>query len=119
MIDNKVKCMGISKKYGKDYWDGDRKYLAMEDINIFHRWKPLANKLVKDYKLKAGSRLLDVGCGKGYLLKELKLLVPELEIYGFDVSTYAFKFIDKTIRKNIFKLDAGRKFPFKSKFLIW
>tara|TARA_E500000178_G_C17031447_1_gene760801 strand:- start:3434 stop:4096 length:663 start_codon:yes stop_codon:yes gene_type:complete len=116
MVDNKVKCMSISKKYGKDYWDGDRKYGYGGYKYIPGRWKPLAIKLIKNYKLKAGSRLLDVGCGKGYLLKELKLLIPELEIYGFDISTYAFKFIDKNISKNIFKFDARNKLPFKSKF---
>ena len=26
MQNNKVFCMGIAKKYEKDYWDGDRKY---------------------------------------------------------------------------------------------
>ena len=55
MINNKVHCMKIAKKYGKDYWDGKRKYGYGGYKYIPGRWKNLAKKLIKLYKLKAGS----------------------------------------------------------------
>ena len=26
MVDDKVHCMKLAKQYGKDYWDGNRRY---------------------------------------------------------------------------------------------
>ena len=62
MIDKKVYCMKIAKKYGKEYWDGNRRYGYGGYKYIPGRWRDVAKKLIKFYKLKAGSRVLDVGC---------------------------------------------------------
>ena len=75
MIDKKVYCMKIAKKYGKEYWDGNRRYGYGGYKYIPGRWKSVAKNLIKIYKLKAGSKILDVGCGKGYLLKEMLLIL--------------------------------------------
>ena len=68
MVDNKVFCMKEAKKYGKNYWDGKRRFGYGGYRYIPGRWKNVAKKLIKTYKLKAGSKILDVGCGKGFLL---------------------------------------------------
>ena len=47
--------------------------------------------MIKDFKLTNNSRVLDIGCGKGYLLYELKLLLPKIKIVGIDISSYAIK----------------------------
>ena len=49
------------------------------------------DSIIKYYNLKAGSKVLDVGCGKGYLLFEMLLIEPGLKIYGTDISHYAIK----------------------------
>lgn len=116
MKNQKIHCMKVSKKYGKDYWDGDRKYGYGGYKYIPGRWTPLAKKLIKTYNLKSDSKILDVGCGKGFLLKELKKLLPKMQIHGFDISRYALKNFDKSISKNIFRHDAAKKFPFKNKY---
>ena len=67
MINQKVKCMKIAKKYGKDYWDGDRKYGYGGYNYIPGRWKSVAKSLIRTYKLKKNSKILDVGCGKAFL----------------------------------------------------
>ena len=33
---------------------------------------PVAKKIIKTYKLSNNSKILDVGCGKGFLLYEIK-----------------------------------------------
>ena len=68
MVDQKVFCMKIAKKYEKDYWDGNRRYGYGGYKYIPGRWKAVAKKLIKTYKLRSGSKILDVGCGKGFLL---------------------------------------------------
>ena len=52
------------------------------------RWKPVAQALIDIYGLKDGSSVLDVGCGKAFLLYEMKKLLPGLEIAGFDISKH-------------------------------
>lgn len=86
--DNKAECAKIAKEYDFDYWDGDRKY-GYGGYRYDGRWRSVAEKLVKHYKLKSGQSVLDVGCGKAYLLYELSKLVPGLIIKGVDISEYA------------------------------
>ena len=90
MINNKVFCMKEAKKYGHKYWDGNRKFGYGGYKYIPGRWTNIARKLIKKYKLKPGSRVLDVGCGKGFLYEMLKVQ-PDLVVYGFDISNYALK----------------------------
>ena len=115
MINDKVNCMKIAKKYSQAYWDGPRKYGYGGYKFIDGRWKPLAIKMIKFYKLKNNSSILDVGCGKGYLLYELKKILPGLKIKGFDISKYALKNSHPKIKKNLFRYLAQKKYPFKKK----
>lgn len=113
MISGKVKSMKISKKYGKDYWDGKRDYGygGYRYIKDYH--KPLAKKLIKTYKLDNNSKILDIGCGKGFLLYEIKKILKNIKIYGLDISRYAKKNAKKEIKKNIFIGDARKKLKFE------
>ena len=79
----------LSKKWGYDYWDGDRRICYGGYKYIPGRWEPVAKSLIDHYQLKAGDSVLDVGCGKGFLLYEMQLLLPELNIIGIDISEYA------------------------------
>ncbi len=88
-MDDKPHCMEVAKKYGKDYWDGDRRYGYGGYKYIPDRWKPPAQALIDRYKLRGRVRILDIGCGKGYQLYELKRLLPAAEVTGVDISDYA------------------------------
>ena len=72
MLNQKIKCMGEAKKYSKNYWDGPRKYGYGGYKYIPGRWQPVAKKIIKNFKLNNKSKILDVGCGKGFLLVEIK-----------------------------------------------
>jgi protein-L-isoaspartate(D-aspartate) O-methyltransferase len=85
---DKAECAAISKKFGQEYFDGDRKY-GYGGFRYDGRWKSFAEKLIKHYDLKPGQRVLDIGCAKGFVLHEFKALMPELEIAGLDLSEYA------------------------------
>lgn len=89
MNDEKVHCMLKAKQYGADYWDGDRRYGYGGYTYRPGHWMPVAQKLIDTYNLSSGSKVLDLGCGKGFLLHELLTLVPELKITGTDISEYA------------------------------
>ena len=115
MNNQKVKGMQIASKYGYDYWDGNRRYGYGGYKYIPGRWTSVAKKLIKNYSLNNNSHILDIGCGKAYLLYEIKLLLPKIKIYGFDISSYAIKKSKKIVRKNLFVHNAKNKFPYKDK----
>ena len=116
MNNNKVECMRVSKEYDYDYWDGDRKYGygGYKYIKGYH--SILAKKLIKDYSLNEKSKILDVGCGKGYLLFEIKKILKKAQIYGIDNSRYAKNNAKAEIKKNIKIYDINNKLDYKNKF---
>ena len=84
---DKAECATIAKQYGQDYWDGPRQY-GYGGYRYDGRWRPVAEAMAKHYGLEAGMRILDVGCGKGYLLYEFTQVVPGLDVVGIDISEY-------------------------------
>ncbi|MBT7558251.1 class I SAM-dependent methyltransferase [Candidatus Woesearchaeota archaeon] len=115
MINDKVHCMKVAKQYGKDYWDGDRRYGYGGYKYMPGRWKPVAEELIKIYNLKSGSKVLDIGCGKGYLLYEIKLIIPDLDITGVDSSDYGLENAKEEMKPFIYKHKAEVKLPYEDK----
>ena len=112
MNDSKVEAMVKAKEYGFDYWDGDRRFGYGGYKFMPGRWAKAAKQLIELYELKAGSRVLDVGCGKGFLLFEMMLIEPGLEIHGFDISDYGLANTHPDLKANLFKHRAQDTFPY-------
>jgi len=115
MFNEKAKCMNLAKKYDFDYWDGSRNtgYGGYKYIKGY--WGDMAKNLIDDYKLKDGSKVLDVGCGKSFLLHEMKLLKPNLNIMGFDASNYALEHNTKLTKPFVYNQKAQEPFKYKNK----
>lgn len=86
----KAKAAALAKKWGYDYWDGDRR-ICYGGYKYDGRWEQVAKAIAKHYGLKSGDKVLDVGCGKGFLAFDLTQVVPGLDVYGIDVSEYALE----------------------------
>jgi len=107
----KADAARLAKKYDYEYWDGSRHtgYGGYKYIEGY--WERVAIPLIKHYNLKDGDRVLDIGCGKGFLLFELLKAMPGLEVVGLDISDYAITNSKKEIKKFLCKGDA-KKLPF-------
>tara|TARA_B110000261_G_C13007335_1_gene326707 strand:+ start:294 stop:1001 length:708 start_codon:yes stop_codon:yes gene_type:complete len=115
MNDDKVNCMIKAREFDFDFWDGERKFGYGGHKYMPGRWASVAQELIKKYDLVAGSKVLDVGCGKGYLLKEMLSIQPELKVYGFDISKYAINDAHPDVKKNFIVHKAEDIFPYKDK----
>ena len=87
----KAKAAELGKKWAYDYWDGDRRINYGGYRYMPGRWEKVARAMVDHYGIKPGDKILDVGCGKGFLLYDFTLVVPGVEVYGIDVSGYAIE----------------------------
>lgn len=114
MMDDKVHCMRKAKEYERDYWDGDRRY-GYGGYRYDGRWKPVAQQLIDIYQLAPDAKILDVGCGKGHLLYELKKLLPAATCVGFDVSRHGLADAPTGIRETLFHHRAQDPYPYCDK----
>ncbi len=110
----KSKAASLAKKYDFDYWDGDRRINYGGYKYIPGRWRKVAQEMIIYYNLKPNSKILDIGCGKGYLLYEFKKLIPECEIFGIDISEYAIKNAHEKVKDKIV-FGSASELPFKEK----
>mgnify|MGYP001562522954 FL=1 len=83
----------IAKQYGAEYFDGDRKY-GYGGYRYDGRWQPVARDIIEHYNLNPSSKVLDVGCAKGFLVHDL---LPWADAYGIDVSEYALWYCPREV----------------------
>ena len=97
----------------KDFFDGDRNH-GYGGFKYDGRWKKLLPKIIKKYRLTKKSKVLDLGCKKGFLLKDLSILIPGIKSFGIENHSYALK---KAVKCNskLIKSDYY-KIPFKNKY---
>jgi len=78
-----------ARKYGPEYYDGDR-LTGYGGYSYHPRFWTDTVRLFRDhYQLVPDASVLDIGCAKGFMMHDFKLLMPELTIRGLDISSYA------------------------------
>jgi SAM-dependent methyltransferase len=107
----KAKAATLAKKWDLDYWDGDRRINYGGYHYIPGRWDKVARAMVDHYGLKAGDRILDIGCGKGYLLYDFTQVLPGVEVYGIDISAYAIAHAKDEIKHRL-QVGNATKLPY-------
>tara|TARA_B110001452_G_C15138160_1_gene396336 strand:- start:315 stop:971 length:657 start_codon:yes stop_codon:yes gene_type:complete len=102
----------IAREFGKDFFDGDRRY----GYGGFSYNPKFWSKTVIDFKthwnLDKNSSILDVGCGKGFMIYDLVQLIPNIKMKGIDISEYAIK-NSKPEVSNLLKVASADNLPFE------
>ena len=97
----KAKAAELAKKFDFDYWDGDRRICYGGYRYMEGRWEKVARAMVEHYDLPPKPKILDIGCGKAFLLYDFLKVIPDAEIYGIDISPYAIANSKKEIQDRL------------------
>lgn len=104
----------IARRFGKEFFDGERK-TGYGGFSYHPRfWQPVIPTFQKHYNLDAKSRVLDVGCAKGFMLHDFQELIPGIEVQGVDISEYAIENGYPSVCSFLQVADA-KKLPFEDK----
>jgi SAM-dependent methyltransferase len=106
----KAKAAKLAKKWDFDYWDGDRR-INYGGYRYDGRWVKVAKAMADYYGLKAGDRVLDVGCGKGFLLQSIREMVSGVEVQGIDISKYAIDHASEDLKPRL-QVGVASSLPF-------
>lgn len=97
----KAKAAELAKKFDFDYWDGDRRICYGGYRYLEGRWEKVARAMVEHYDLPPRPKILDIGCGKAFLLYDFLKVIPDAEIHGIDISPYAIANSKEQIRDRL------------------
>ena len=90
----------LSRRFGKEYFDGTR-LQGCGGYVYDGRWKPIVQRFQEFYGLSNQSRVLDVGCAKGFMLHDFKELMPNMTVTGLDISDYVISTSMESVRPYI------------------
>jgi SAM-dependent methyltransferase len=103
----------IARRFDRDFFDGDRKHGYGGFSYNPKYWEPVIPDFVKHFGPLDGKSILDVGCAKGFMLYDIKRLMPSAEVTGIDISKYAIENSMPEVRSNLVVGNAN-SLPFAS-----
>jgi len=90
-IEKTLEDIAIARKFGKEFFDGDRRH-GYGGYSYHPRfWTDVVQDFINYYKLTENSKVLDVGCAKGFMLYDMKKALPGINVRGIDISDYAIE----------------------------
>ena len=116
---DRVKVSQVTRKklmkFGKEYFDGDRAHGYGGYYYNKKYFRKVTKEIIKHYKLTNKSKILDIGCAKGFMMYEFRHFLPNAEIWGLDISKYCKTKALASERKFI-KIGSCEKLPFKTSY---
>ena len=104
----------IARQFGREFFDGDRLYGYGGYTYHPRFWQATVRRFRDYYHLAEDARVLDVGCGKGFMLHDLKALMPRLTVRGLDISEYAIHHAMESV-KACLSVGNAKTLPFEDR----
>lgn len=104
----------LARQFGREFFDGDRRHGYGGFYYHPRFWQPVIPTFQKHFSLTNSSKILDVGCAKGFMLHDFMELVPGVKVSGVDVSSYAIENALESVRSHL-KVADVRNLPFKDR----
>lgn len=101
----------VARQFGEAFFDGDRRHGYGGFSYNSRFWQPAIPTFQEYFGLTGTSSLLDVGSAKGFMLHDLRELIPGITVRGVDISDYAIKNSIESVRDFVSVADA-RDLPF-------
>ena len=101
----------IARKFGKEFFDGDRSHGYGGFSYNPKFWSPVVPTLKKYFSLSSNTSLLDVGCAKGFMLNDIAKAIEGISLKGIDISEYAVANSIEDMRQNLVVANA-KDLPF-------
>ncbi|RXJ66622.1 methyltransferase type 11 [Halarcobacter ebronensis] len=102
----------IARKFDKEFFDGERKYGYGGFKYMSRFWQPVIPTFIEHFNLNENSKLLDVGCAKGFMLFDIKEAIPNITLKGVDISTYAIENAKEEV-KPFLQVANAKNLPFE------
>jgi len=91
----------VARKFGQEFFDGDRLY-GYGGFKYFSRfWQPVIPDFVDHFSLSPTSKVLDVGCAKGFMLYDFTQILPGVNVTGLDISEYAIEHAKEEVQSQL------------------
>jgi len=101
----------LARQFGKDFFDGDRRH-GYGGYNYNSRfWQPVVPTFQEHFGITSSSSVLDVGCGKGFMLHDFRQIISGITVKGLDISDYAINHAIDDVKENLVVGDA-KELPF-------
>lgn len=78
----------VARRFDREFFDGDREN-GYGGYYYDGRWKPVVKRFIDYYGITSGWSILDIGCGKGFMLRDFMEALPGIRVAGLDISQYA------------------------------
>ena len=115
-LENKTEeVRNIARKFDKEFFDGDRKFGYGGFSYNPRYWSKVVEDFRDHYKLNEKSKILDVGCAKGFMLLDFIKLNPKFELHGIDISDYAIKNAVPEVKEKL-KVANATSLPYEDKY---
>ena len=103
------------QKFPKEYFDGKRAHGYGGYYYNPKFFRKIVKAMIRHYKLNNKSKILDIGCAKGFMMYEFKKALPACEVRGIDISRYCKMQAMRKVKKYI-KIGTCEKLPYPDKY---
>jgi SAM-dependent methyltransferase len=101
----------VARQFGKEFFDGERLF-GYGGYHYHPRfWQETVRRIRDYYELPHEAAILDVGCGKGFMLHDFKELMPAATLAGIDISQYAVDQAMPSVKPHV-RVGCATQLPF-------